>query len=110
MTQWLKEIKKKFGVHVIKFKIASTTLQKPEKSTHDVLRSENESVDGKGLQPVGDIFYAPSWFLWRGRENEPPFEVKLRLGLRRSNVRGEQLTQVDEIASNDSAHQLSQDG
>lgn len=49
MTQWLKEIKKKFGVHVIKFKIASTTLQKPEKSTHDVLRSENESVDGKGL-------------------------------------------------------------
>lgn len=49
MTQWLKEIKKKFGVHVINFKIASTTLQKPEKSTHDVLRRENESVDGKGL-------------------------------------------------------------
>ena len=23
MTQWLKEIKKKFGVHVIKFKIAT---------------------------------------------------------------------------------------
>ena len=75
MTKWLKEIKKKFGVHVIKIKIASTTLQKPEKSTHDVLRSENEAVDGKRLQPAGDIFYALFWFLWRGRENEPSFEV-----------------------------------
>ena len=59
--------------------------------------SENEAVDGKGLQPAGDIFYAPFWFFWRGRENEPSFEVKLRLGLRRSNVRGEQLVQVDEL-------------
>jgi len=37
MTKWLKEIKKKFGVHVIKVKIASTTLQKSEKSTHNLL-------------------------------------------------------------------------
>lgn len=45
MTKWLKEIKKKFGVHVIEVKTAFTTLQKPEKSTHDVLRSENEAVE-----------------------------------------------------------------
>lgn len=37
MTKWLKEIKKKFGVRVIKVKIASTTLQKAEKSTHNLL-------------------------------------------------------------------------
>ena len=72
--------------------------------------SENEAVDGKGLQPAGDIFYAPFWFLWLGRENEPSFEVKVRLGLRRSNVRGEQLAQVDEFASDYLAHQLSPDG
>lgn len=72
--------------------------------------SDNEAVDGKGLQPAGDIFYAPFWFLWRGRENKPSLEVKLRLRLRRSNVRGEQLAQVNEFACDDLAHQLGRDG
>lgn len=72
--------------------------------------SENEAVDGKGLQPAGDICYAPFWFLWRGRENKPSFKEKLRLGLRSSNVRGEQLAQVNEFASDDLAHQLGRDG
>ena len=72
--------------------------------------SENEAVDGKGLQPAGDIFYAPFWFLWRARESKLSFAEKLRLGLRRSNVRGEQLAQVNEFASDDLAHHLGRDG
>ena len=39
--------------------------------------SKYKAVNGEGLQPAGNLLYAPFWFVRGGREDELSFEVKL---------------------------------